>query len=57
VAHTLSSFNLHAEYHTVNDEVELVDFAHMTGMINLTARAVRLIADGPRLQWNPGGKP
>ena len=57
VAHTLSSFGLHAEYHTVNDEVELVDFAHMTEMVNLTARAVRLIADGPRLQWNPGGKP
>ena len=57
VAHTLSSFGLHAEYHTVNDEVELVDFAHMTEMVNLVARAVRVIADGPRLQWNPGGKP
>ena len=57
VAHTLSSFGLHGEYHTVNDEVELVDFAHMTEMINLTARAVRIVADGPRLQWNPGGKP
>jgi Zn-dependent M28 family amino/carboxypeptidase len=57
VAHTLSSFGLHEEYHTVNDEWELVDFAHMAQMINLTARAVRIIADGPRLQWNPGGKP
>ena len=57
VAHTLSSFGLHGEYHTVNDEWELVDFAHMTGMVNLVARAVRTVADGPRLQWNPGGKP
>lgn len=57
VAHTLSSFGLHEEYHSVNDEWELVDFAHMTDVVNLTARAVRLIADGPRLQWNPGGKP
>jgi peptidase M28-like protein len=57
VAHTLSSFNLHAEYHTVNDEVELVDFSHMTEMVNLVAKAVRTIADGPRLEWNPGGKP
>jgi hypothetical protein len=57
IAHTLSSFNLHAEYHTVNDEWELVDFAHMTEMVNLLARAVRIIADGPALQWNPGGKP
>lgn len=57
VAHTLSSFGLHGEYHTVNDEWELVDFAHMTDMVNLVARAVRTIADGPRLQWKPGGNP
>ena len=57
VAHTLSSFGLHDEYHTVNDEWDLVDFAHMTEVVNLAARAVRVIADGPRLEWNPGGKP
>jgi predicted proteasome-type protease len=57
IAHTLSSFGMHKEYHTVDDEVELVDFAHMTEMVNLVARAVRIVADGPRLQWNPGGKP
>ncbi|HZI26821.1 MAG TPA: M20/M25/M40 family metallo-hydrolase [Gemmatimonadaceae bacterium] len=57
IAHTLSSFGMHEDYHTVNDEVEFIDFAHMTEMVNLVARAVRLVADGPRLQWNPGGKP
>lgn len=57
VAHTLSSFGLHGEYHTVNDEVEFVDFAHMSAMVNLVARSVLTIANGPRLQWNPGGKP
>jgi hypothetical protein len=57
VAQTLSSYNLHTDYHTVNDEVERIDFEHMTDMVNLIARAVRTIADGPRLQWNPGGKP
>lgn len=57
VAHTLSSFGLHGEYHTVNDEWALVDVAHMTDMVNLVARAARTIADGPPLQWNPGGKP
>lgn len=57
IAHTLSSFNLHPEYHTVNDEWELVDFVHMTEMVNLLARAVRIVADGHRLQWNPEGKP
>jgi hypothetical protein len=57
IAHTLSSFNLHKEYHGVNDETELVDFDHMTAMVNLVANAVRIVADGPRLQWNEGGKP
>jgi hypothetical protein len=57
VAHTFSSYNMHTEYHTVNDEVEFVDFDHMTAMINLLAKAVVTIANGPRLEWNPGGKP
>ena len=57
IAHTLSSFNLHEEYHGVNDEWQLVDFEHMTVMVNLVAKAVRIVADGPRLQWNEGGKP
>lgn len=57
IAHTLSSFGLHKEYHTVEDEWQLVDFAHMTEMVKLVARAARIVADGPPLQWNPGGKP
>ncbi len=57
VAHTLSSYNLHKEYHTVADEVGLVDFEHMTALIGVTVRAVQAIANGPRLEWNPGGKP
>jgi hypothetical protein len=57
VAHTLSSYNMHEDYHTVDDEVERIDFAHMTQMIDVIANAVRTIANGPRLQWNPGGKP
>lgn len=56
-AHTLSSFNLHRQYHTPDDEVELVDFAHMSEVINVAARAVRLLADGPRPEWKPGGRP
>ncbi|HEX7123668.1 MAG TPA: M20/M25/M40 family metallo-hydrolase [Gemmatimonadaceae bacterium] len=56
-AHTLSSFNLHREYHSPDDEVELVDFAHMSALINVAAEAVRLLADGPRPEWKPGGRP
>jgi Iap family predicted aminopeptidase len=57
VAHTLSSYNMHDDYHTVNDEVERIDFAHMTQMIDLIANSVRTIANGPRLEWNEGGRP
>lgn len=57
VAHVISSFNLHKEYHTPDDEVELVDFDHMSALINHSAKAARLITDGPRLEWKPGGRP
>lgn len=56
-AHTLSSFNMHTDYHQVTDEVSAVDFAHMAGVINTAVKAVRLLANGPAPAWNPGGKP
>jgi Iap family predicted aminopeptidase len=57
VAHTLSSFDLHKDYHHVDDEVGKADFAHMATVINTAARAVRLLADGPRPEWKAGGQP
>ena len=56
-AHTLSSFNLHADYHQPSDDLSRIDFAHMTSVINSAVRAVRLLADGPLPVWNPGGRP
>ncbi|HUF50889.1 MAG TPA: M20/M25/M40 family metallo-hydrolase [Longimicrobiales bacterium] len=56
-AHTFSSFNLHADYHRVSDEVDRVDFTHMTSLIEAATRAVRVLADGPRPEWNPGMRP
>jgi len=56
-AHTISSFNMHTDYHTVTDEARLVDAAHMAAVINATARAARLLADGPAPQWMPNGRP
>ena len=56
-AHTLSTFNLHTDYHQVTDEVSLVDFAHMAGVINIGVKAVGLLANGPAPHWNAGGKP
>ena len=57
VAHTLSSFNMHGDYHRPSDDVSKVDFAHMTQLIDAAARAVRLLADGPRPEWKAGRKP
>jgi hypothetical protein len=56
-AHTLSSFNLHTDYHQLTDETRMVDFAHMAGVINIGVRAVSLLANGPAPAWKPGGKP
>src|SRR5262249_41520577 len=56
-AHTLSSFNLHDDYHQLTDEVSKVDFAHMAGVINTGVKAVGLLANGPAPVWNQGGKP
>jgi hypothetical protein len=57
VAHTLSTFNLHTDYHRPSDEVDKVDFDHMTAVIHAAAEAVRHLADGPRPEWHPGGQP
>ncbi len=56
-AHTLSSYNLHADYHTPRDEADRIDYAHMAAVVNATTQAVRLMADGPRPAWKPGLQP
>ena len=56
-AHTLSTFNLHTDYHQPSDESSRIDFAHMTTVIRAAAEATRLLADGPAPRWNPGGRP
>ena len=56
-AHTFSSFGGHTDYHGVNDEVDRMDLAHVAAMIDATAKAVRVLTDGPRIEWKDGGKP
>jgi hypothetical protein len=56
-AHTMSTFNLHHDYHQLTDEVSKVDFAHMAGVINAGVGAVSLLANGQAPKWNPGGQP
>lgn len=56
-AHTLSSFGMHGDYHTPEDEVERIDFAHLTQVIEAATRAVRLLAAGEAPVWLPEGDP
>jgi len=53
-AHTISSYNLHTDYHRPSDEARFTDPAHMAAVIAASARAVRVLADGPAPQWAPG---
>lgn len=57
VAHTLSSFNLHGDYHQPSDDVTKVDFEHMARLVDGAARAVWVLANGPVPVWNAGGQP
>lgn len=56
-AHTLSSYGLHADYHTPADDVGTADLAHMTEVIRSAVRAVRLLADGEAPKWKEGMRP
>jgi hypothetical protein len=56
-AHTISSYNMHGDYHRPSDEARYADAAHMAAIIDASARAARLLADGPAPQWEPGGRP
>lgn len=55
-AHTLSSYNLHTDYHTPSDEVDRIDFEHMATLVEAAIEAVRFLADGPRPEWEEGGQ-
>jgi len=56
-SHGLSSFGMHTDYHNAGDGAEKADWDHMATVIRGAAKAVRLLADGPRPEWNPGGRP
>lgn len=56
-SHAFSSFGMHGDYHNAGDEAGKADFDHMAEVIRSAAKAVRLLADGPRPEWNAGGRP
>lgn len=58
VAHTVSSFGLHADYHRPSDDVRTIDFVHMTRSINSMFGPVTWLANSDfKPAWNPGGRP
>jgi hypothetical protein len=56
-AHTLSSFNMHADYHQVGDSPDKADIGHMTAVIRAGVRAAQILANGPAPTWHAGMKP
>ncbi|HEY0968200.1 MAG TPA: M20/M25/M40 family metallo-hydrolase [Opitutaceae bacterium] len=58
IAHTVSSFGLHSEYHQPSDEISLVDFPHMTTAINSMVEPIRWLANADFVPtWLPGQQP
>ncbi|MHB1020855.1 MAG: M28 family peptidase [Acidobacteriaceae bacterium] len=58
IAHTVSSFGLHQDYHQPSDDIAHINFTHMTNAITSMVAPVRWLANTNwKPQWNPGGKP
>ena len=58
VAQTLSSYDLHGDYHQPSDELERLDFEHMARALWLAWCATeRVTAGALDPAWNPGGRP
>lgn len=56
-AHTLSTYNLHRDYHQPSDDLSRIDFVHLAEVARAALAATRILADGPAPQWKPGGQP
>lgn len=58
VAHTVSSFGLHTDYHRASDELKTIDFVHMTRAINSMVAPVEWLVNSDfKPAWNEGMKP
>lgn len=58
VAHTVSSFGLHTDYHRATDELKTIDFNHMTRAVNSMIKPVDwLINSNFKPNWHEGKKP
>ncbi len=58
IAHTVSSFGLHTDYHRPSDDLARIDFAHMTDAIASMVGPVKwLVNTNFKPQWAKDGKP
>lgn len=58
VAHTISSFGLHTDYHRPSDEISKIDFPFMTRSLNSLVTPIRWLANSNfRPAWLPGKAP
>ena len=58
IAHTVSSYGMHTDYHQPSDEIETIDFAHMTRAIQSMVAPIRWLANSDfRPEWKPGLRP
>ena len=58
IAHTVSSYGLHKDYHQASDEIGTIDFTHMTRAIASMVGPIRWLSNTAwKPAWNPGGRP
>ena len=58
VAHTVSSYGLHREYHQASDELRLINLSHMTDAVASLVAPLRWLVDGDeRPVWREGLQP
>ena len=58
VAQTLSSYDLHEDYHKVSDEADTLDWAHLEASVQAAWIGAKALADGAiDPAWLPGGMP
>ena len=58
VAHTISSYGLHTDYHRPSDDVSKIDFPFMTRSLNSLVAPIRWLANSNfRPSWLPGQAP
>lgn len=58
IAHTVSSFGLHTDYHRASDELKTIDLVHMTRSINSMIKPIEWLLNSDfRPKWVEGKRP